>query len=61
MPTKKLKRLQGKTIRTAAGEALYHHTEVENVLGRFDDHWATRDGYWVIHEGKYHHVYEVRR
>ena len=51
--------MKGTTIRTVVGEATYKHTEVENKMGRFDDHWATRDGYWVIHKGKYHHVYEV--
>lgn len=54
------KKMRGTTIRTVAGESVYKHTEIENKMGRFDDHWATRDGYWVTHKGKYHHVYEVK-
>jgi hypothetical protein len=48
------------SIGTVAGEAFFVRTEVENADGRWNDSYATRDGYWVIHDGKYHHVYKVR-
>jgi len=47
-------------IGTAAGEARYIGTEVENEHGKWDDSYTTKDGYWVIHEGKEHHIYEVK-
>jgi len=46
-------------IDTVAGKAYFSHTEVENEYGQWNDEWWT-PRYWVIHEGKYHHIYEVR-
>jgi len=47
------------TIDTVAGVATYVKTEVEDRYGRWNDDYWTRDGYYVIHEGKRHHVYKV--
>lgn len=47
------------TINTVAGIAHFVKTEVENEQGRWNDNYATRDGYWVTHHGKYHDVYRV--
>ena len=59
---KRMRRTTGvkPSIGTAAGEAFYVKTEVEDKHGRWNDDYYTRDGYWVIHEGKKHHVYKVR-
>ena len=48
------------TIGMAGGTAYYVHTEIEDKYGRWNTSWRTRDGYWVIHRGKYHDVYKVR-
>ena len=45
------------TIRTIDGLAKFVRTEVEDSQGRWNDNYQTREGYWVIHEGKKHHVY----
>lgn len=47
-------------IDTIAGRAYYVRTEIEDEHGKWYDNYWTRDGYWVIHEGKNHHVYKVR-
>ena len=47
------------TIRTAQGEALYSHTEVEDKNGNWNDEWLVSNGEWVIHDGKQHHVFIV--
>jgi len=49
-----------KDIQTVQGQARYVRTEVEDKSGRWNDDYATRDGYYVIHEGNKHHVYKVR-
>ena len=49
-----------KTINTVAGTAHYIGTEIEDDHGRWNDNYYTRDGYWVIHEGKHHHVYKIQ-
>jgi len=46
-------------INTIRGRAYYIHTEVEDNYGRWDDHWSTVGGEFVIHEGKKHHVYSI--
>jgi hypothetical protein len=46
-------------ISTAAGKAEYYSTEVEDKNEKWDDSYATRDGFWVTHHGKYHHVYKI--
>lgn len=47
----------GTTINTAWGEALYHHTEVEDATERWNDNWYISSGEFVIHEGINHHVF----
>jgi len=47
------------SIRTASGEAHYIGTHKENSQGRFPDWYTTTMGYWLIHDGEYHHVYKV--
>jgi hypothetical protein len=47
------------TIDTVVGKALFVRTEKEDKSGRWNDSYYTRDGYWVIHQGKKHHVYKV--
>jgi len=48
-------------IDTFMGKAYYHKTCIENKYGNWDDHWYTGAGEFVIHEGKKHHVYIVKR
>lgn len=47
------------TIGTVAGEARYIGTELEDENGRWNDHYETVMGYWVIHRYKAHHVYKI--
>ena len=58
-----LKKLPGTkpTIKTAAGEGKYIGTEVEDEKGKWNDNYAINDGFWVIHQGDKHHVYEVKK
>jgi hypothetical protein len=50
-----------KMIRTSQGAAYFIRTEKEDKFGRWNaDYWA-KDGFWVIHEGKKHHVYMVKK
>jgi hypothetical protein len=49
---------QGTSIDTAKGKAFYIRTEVENERGKWYDNYSINAGYWVIHEGKYHHIYK---
>jgi hypothetical protein len=46
-------------IDTISGKALFVKTEKEDKEGRWNDNYYTKDGYWVIHQGKKHHVYKV--
>jgi hypothetical protein len=46
-------------IDTVAGKALFIKTEIEDKYGRWNDDYWTREGYYVIHRGKKHHVYKV--
>lgn len=48
-----------KTIRTVAGKAKFVKTEVEDAQGNWNNNYWSYDGYYVIHEGKKHHVYKV--
>lgn len=48
-----------KTIGTAAGDAYFVKTEVEDKYGRWNDDYKINDGYWVVHEGNKHHIYKV--
>jgi hypothetical protein len=50
-----------RTINTIQGVAEFVKTEVEDAFGRFDDSHSTRDGFYLLHEGKKHHVYKVRK
>ena len=47
-------------IDTIRGKAYFVKTCVEDKYGRWDDHWSTMAGEFVIHEGKKHHVYKTR-
>jgi len=47
------------SIDTVAGKAFFIKTEVEDESGRWHDDYWTRDGYYVIHEGRRHHVYKL--
>lgn len=46
-------------IKTVSGKALFVRTETEDKLGRWNDRYKTKDGYYVIHEGKKHHIFKV--
>jgi len=48
------------TIKTANGTAYYVRTEVEGANGKWNDNYFIKDGYWVLHEGKYHHIYKTK-
>lgn len=50
-----------KSIDTVAGKAFFVKTEVEDESGRWNDDYWTKDGYWVIHRGKEHDVYKLRK
>jgi hypothetical protein len=52
--------LDGQTIGTVQGGALYSHTEVEDLNEDWNDDWPTRLGFYVIHEGQQHHVYATQ-
>jgi hypothetical protein len=56
---KKMHRLPS-FINTVAGKAYFVKTETEDKHGKWNDDYSTRDGYWVLHSGKKHHVYKVR-
>lgn len=46
-----------KVIRTADGQKEYFGTEIEDESGDWDDSYAISDGFWVIHNGRYHDIY----
>jgi hypothetical protein len=48
------------SIKTVKGKATFVKTEVEDKFGRWNDKYRTKDGYYVIHEGKKHHVYYLK-
>jgi hypothetical protein len=48
-----------KFINTVQGRAKLVAVLTEDAHGRWDDHWRTADGYWVVHSGDRHYVYEV--
>jgi hypothetical protein len=56
---KKILKNVKKSIRTVRGLASYVGTEVEDKFGRWNQDYFTRDGFWLIHEGKKHHIYQV--
>ena len=56
---KRLKRVK-KTINTMFGKAKYIGTEIEDKYGRWDDSYLMKEGYFVIHKGKHHHVYYAK-
>jgi hypothetical protein len=47
-------------ISVAGGKAHYIKTEVEDSRGKWDDNYFTKDGYYVLHKGKKHHVYKLK-
>ena len=48
-------------LSTLHGPADYTGTEVEDSRGKWNQEYAIKDGYWVIHTSKYHHVYSDRQ
>jgi len=44
-------------ISTAFGEKKYLKTEVEDENGKWKDNYSTKDGFFVIHDGRRHHIY----
>jgi len=46
------------TIQTADGEKKYFKTEFEDDNGKWKDNYSIKDGFWVIHDGKRHHIYK---
>lgn len=47
------------TINVAGGTAHYVLTETEDSRGRWNDDYTIRNGFYVIHEGRNHHVYKL--
>jgi hypothetical protein len=45
------------SIQTMNGTGYYIGTEIENNQGEWDQDYYISQGEWVIHDGKYHHVY----
>lgn len=45
------------SIGTADGEMFYYATEIEDKNGNWNQDYTIKDGFWLIHEGKYHHIY----
>jgi len=46
-------------INTAKGKAKLVKVEVEDGEGRWNDNYYTRDGFFVLHEGNRHLIYQV--
>ena len=61
MPRTIIEDLEGTTINTSQGTAAYSHSEIEDKNNRWDDHWLTTNGEYVIHEDPEHHVYLLNR
>ena len=57
----KLQQVRGvkNVIQTVQGKALYIGTEIEDANGKWDDNYPISKGYYVVHEGKNHHIYKV--
>lgn len=47
------------SISTVDGPAHYIKTEVEDSDGRWNDDYYVADGFYVLHDGIEHHVYQV--
>jgi hypothetical protein len=60
-PTRPPKRKPPESIDTVAGKAFFIKTATEDKYGRWDDDYWTKDGYWVIHRGKQHDIYKVKK
>jgi len=48
-----------KSIQTMDGPAYFIKTEVEDKYGCWNDNYTISSGYYVIHDGKKHHVYKI--
>jgi hypothetical protein len=48
-------------IDTVRGKVYFVKTEVEDKYGKWKDDYYTKDGYWVIHRGKEHDVYKLKK
>ena len=59
MPRIRARKGVQKYINTVQGRAYYLYTEVENKYGKWNDNHWTRNGEYVIHRGKRHHVYSI--
>jgi hypothetical protein len=47
------------SIDVMGGSATYLFTEIEDANGKWDDSYNVNQGYYLIHDGKYHHVYKL--
>jgi hypothetical protein len=47
------------TIGTIKGVGKYIGTEIEDDRGKWNDNFSVRDGFYVIHVGKKHHIYKL--
>ncbi len=47
-------------IDTVAGPAEFVRTETEDSEGRWNDDYNVRDGFYVLHRGREHHIYKVK-
>ena len=45
-------------IRFGGRRSNYIKTEMSDPEGHYNGRWNSKDGYHVIHNGKYHHVYK---
>jgi len=46
------------SIEIMGGTAKYVKTEIEDSKGRWNDNYYVKDGYYVLHQGSYHHIYK---
>ena len=53
--------LKGKSIDTIQGKAYYYVIEIEDKNERWNDNYYVKDGFYVIHSGKFHYVYKTKR
>jgi len=49
-----------KIIQTIQGEAEFVRTDIEDINERWEGmNLSIKDGFWIIHNGKEHHIYKV--
>jgi hypothetical protein len=50
-----------KTIKTIQGEAEFVRTDIEDENEKWEGmNLSTKDGFYILHEGKKHHIYQVK-